>query len=222
MVFEELQEFQHALWKLCGGVMKCRYTPQVINSMIHCWISICMRIEREVRDDCEARRNWLTSMWCRSWLLSCVIVAAELAKFSQSQAIHAIMINVQIHINSILITGDIVVISNIITMTIVPTIPCNVASIVSSTGGMAFGVTLVVTKIVHHIAVVIVTTIMGVDISGSIVVTNDTIYIKTQFFRLLRYYSPAPRNITRIDWVTQNITLNMALSIVQPYGLHSL
>ena len=34
----------------------------------------------------------------------------------------------------------------------------------------------------------------------------DTIYIKTQVFRLLRYYSPAPRNIARSDWATQNIT----------------
>ena len=50
----------------------------------------------------------------------------------------------------------------------------------------------------------------------------DTIYIKTQVFRLLRYYSPAPRNIARSDWVTQNITHNMTSSIVQPYGLHSL
>ena len=32
------------------------------------------------------------------------------------------------------------------------------------------------------------------------------IYIKTQVFRLLRYYSPAPRNIARNDWATQNIT----------------
>ena len=31
----------------------------------------------------------------------------------------------------------------------------------------------------------------------------DMIYIKTQVFRLLRYYSPAPRNIARSDWVTQ-------------------
>ena len=38
---------------------------------------------------------------------------------------------------------------------------------------------------------------------------SDTIYIKTQFFRLLRYYSPAPRNIARNDWATQNITHNM-------------
>ena len=28
---------------------------------------------------------------------------------------------------------------------------------------------------------------------------DDTIYIKTQVFRLLRYYSPAPRNIARSD-----------------------
>ena len=31
------------------------------------------------------------------------------------------------------------------------------------------------------------------------VTTFDTIYIKTQVFRLLRYYSPAPMNIARID-----------------------
>ena len=48
------------------------------------------------------------------------------------------------------------------------------------------------------------------------------IYIKTQVFRLLRYYSPAPRNIARSDWVTQNITHNMTSSLKQPYGLHSL
>ena len=41
----------------------------------------------------------------------------------------------------------------------------------------------------------------------------DTIYIKTQVFRLLRYYSPAPRNIARSDWATQNITHNMTSSI---------
>ena len=41
---------------------------------------------------------------------------------------------------------------------------------------------------------------------------NDTIYIKTQVFRLLRYYSPAPRNIARSDWATQNITHNMTSS----------
>ena len=51
---------------------------------------------------------------------------------------------------------------------------------------------------------------------------DDTIYIKTQVFRLLRYYSPAPRNIARSDWVSQNITHNMTSSIKQPYGLHSL
>ena len=49
----------------------------------------------------------------------------------------------------------------------------------------------------------------------------DTIYIKTQVFRLLRYYSPAPRNISRSDWATQNITHNMTSSIIQPHGLHS-
>ena len=49
----------------------------------------------------------------------------------------------------------------------------------------------------------------------------DTIYIKTQVFRLLRYYSPAPRNIARSDWATQNITHNMTSFIIQPYGLHS-
>ena len=48
---------------------------------------------------------------------------------------------------------------------------------------------------------------------------HDTIYIKTQIFRLLRYYSPAPRNIARSDWATQNITHNMTSSIKQPYGL---
>ena len=53
-------------------------------------------------------------------------------------------------------------------------------------------------------------------------VAADTIYIKTQVFRLLRYYSPAPRNIARSDWVTQNITHNITSSIIQPYGLHSL
>ena len=42
---------------------------------------------------------------------------------------------------------------------------------------------------------------------------TDTIYIKTQVFRLLRYYSPAPRNIARSDWATQNITHNMTPSI---------
>ena len=41
---------------------------------------------------------------------------------------------------------------------------------------------------------------------------RDTIYIKTQVFRLLRYYSPAPRNIARSDWATQNITHNMTSS----------
>ena len=40
----------------------------------------------------------------------------------------------------------------------------------------------------------------------------DTIYIKTQVFRLLGYYSPAPRNIARSDWATQNITHNMTSS----------
>ena len=51
---------------------------------------------------------------------------------------------------------------------------------------------------------------------------SDMIYIKTQVFRLLRYYSPTPRNIARSDWATQNITHNMTSSIIQPYGLHSL
>ena len=51
---------------------------------------------------------------------------------------------------------------------------------------------------------------------------SDMIYIKTQVFRLLRYYSPTPSNIARSDWVTQNITHNMTSSIIQPYGLHSL
>ena len=50
---------------------------------------------------------------------------------------------------------------------------------------------------------------------------DDMIYIKTQAFRLLRYYSPAPRNIARSDWATQNITHNMTSSIKQPYGAHS-
>ena len=53
-------------------------------------------------------------------------------------------------------------------------------------------------------------------------IVTDTIYIKTQVLRLLRYYSPAPRNIARRDWVTQNITHNMTSSIVQSYGPHSL
>ena len=43
---------------------------------------------------------------------------------------------------------------------------------------------------------------------------DDTIYIKTQVFRLLRYYSPVPRNIARSDWVTQNITHNMTSSLI--------
>ena len=51
---------------------------------------------------------------------------------------------------------------------------------------------------------------------------RDMIYIKTQVFRLLRYYSPAPRNITRSDWATQNITQNMTSTIIQPYEPHSL
>ena len=50
---------------------------------------------------------------------------------------------------------------------------------------------------------------------------DDTIYIKTQLFRLLRYYSPALRYIARSDWATPNITHNMTSSIIQPYGLHS-
>ena len=45
-------------------------------------------------------------------------------------------------------------------------------------------------------------------------ITYDMIYIKTQVFRLLRYYSPAPRNIARSDWVTQNITHNMTSSLI--------
>ena len=53
-------------------------------------------------------------------------------------------------------------------------------------------------------------------------IIRDLFDIKTQVFRLLRYYSPAPRNIARSDWATQNITHNMTSSIVQPYGLHSL
>ena len=43
-------------------------------------------------------------------------------------------------------------------------------------------------------------------------ILDDTIYIKNQVFRLLRYYSPAPRNIARSDWATQNITHNMTSS----------
>ena len=43
-------------------------------------------------------------------------------------------------------------------------------------------------------------------------VIGDTIYIKTQVFRLLRYFSPALRNIARSDWATQNITHNMTSS----------
>ena len=57
--------------------------------------------------------------------------------------------------------------------------------------------------------------------SGKQFVNTDTIYIKTQVFRLLRYYSQAPRNIARSDWATQNITHNMTSSIIQPYGAHS-
>ena len=49
----------------------------------------------------------------------------------------------------------------------------------------------------------------------------DTIYIKTQVFRLLRYYSPAPRKIAKSDWATQNITHNMTSSLKQPCGVHS-
>ena len=56
----------------------------------------------------------------------------------------------------------------------------------------------------------------------SAIIATDMIYIKTQVHRLLRYYSPAPRNIARSDWVTQNITHNMTSSRIQPYGLHSL
>ena len=54
-----------------------------------------------------------------------------------------------------------------------------------------------------------------------IILFNDTIYIKTQVFRLLRYYSPAPRKIARSDWAIQNITHNMTSSLKQPYGAHS-
>ena len=50
---------------------------------------------------------------------------------------------------------------------------------------------------------------------------SDTIYITTQVFRLLRYYSPAPRYIARSNLATQNITHNMTSSIIQHYGLHS-
>ena len=49
----------------------------------------------------------------------------------------------------------------------------------------------------------------------------DMIYIKTQVFRLLRCYSPAPRKIARSDWATRNITHNMTSSIKQPDGVHS-
>ena len=61
---------------------------------------------------------------------------------------------------------------------------------------------------------------MGTIIYTSIC-TLDTIYIKSQVFRLLRYYSPAPRKIARSDWATQNITHNMTSSLKQPYGVHS-
>ena len=44
--------------------------------------------------------------------------------------------------------------------------------------------------------------------------STGTIYIKTQVFRILRYYSPVPRNIARRDWVTQNTTHNMTSSIL--------
>ena len=50
---------------------------------------------------------------------------------------------------------------------------------------------------------------------------DDMIYIKTQVFRLLRYYSRAPRKIARSDWATQNITHNMTSSLKQPYGVRS-
>ena len=33
------------------------------------------------------------------------------------------------------------------------------------------------------------------SVKGQLAALDDTIYIKTQVFRLLRYYSPAPRNI---------------------------
>ena len=68
----------------------------------------------------------------------------------------------------------------------------------------------------------VVLTDMKRTLSPSVDEVLDMIYIKTQVFRLLRYYSPAPRNIARSDWVTQNITHNMTSSIIQPYGLHSL
>ena len=67
-------------------------------------------------------------------------------------------------------------------MTIVSPIPCNVTSIVSAIGGMAFGVMLVVTMVIVinvvdnltivTILVVIVTTIMGINIGGSIIATD--------------------------------------------------
>ena len=69
----------------------------------------------------------------------------------------------------------------------------------------------------------LVVQLQGIVALGRLVIhAHDTIYIKTQIFRLLRYYSPAPRNIARSDWATQNITHNMTSSIIQPYGLHSL
>ena len=55
-------------------------------------------------------------------------------------------------------------------------------------------------------------TMMALIPNGATPALVDTIYIKTQVFRLLRYYSPAPRNIARSDWATQNITHNMTSS----------
>ena len=45
--------------------------------------------------------------------------------------------------------------------------------------------------------------------------TNKIIFTLTRFTskpRFSRYYSPAPRNIARSDWATQNITHNMTSS----------
>ena len=62
---------------------------------------------------------------------------------------------------------------------------------------------------------------LGVPIKSNEETINsicDMIYIKTQVFRLLRYYSPAPRNIARSDWAAQNITHNMTSSIMNEKG----
>ena len=52
------------------------------------------------------------------------------------------------------------------------------------------------------------------DIHAILANLCDTIYIKTQVFSLLRYYSTALRNIVRSDWVTRNITHNMTSSLI--------